>query len=75
MAYTRYFISCDGEDWTIQFNGEEFGPYRSHAEARLFAIEAAKRLGARGHSTQVCLMGEGGHFHPEWTYRPDAASR
>lgn len=69
MTYTRYFVRCVGQEWMIQFNGEEFGPYRSHAEAVLFAIDAARKLGDLGQATQVCVLGESGHFHPEWTYK------
>jgi hypothetical protein len=36
-------------------------------EAMMFAIDAARKLGERGETTQVCLMGENGHFHPEWS--------
>ncbi len=68
MAYTRYFIARDGDAWTIRFADEIFGPYSSREQAMLFAVDAARKLGDAGRRTQVCLMGEGGHFSPEWTY-------
>jgi hypothetical protein len=51
----------------IKFADEEFGPYKSKAEAMLFAVEAARKLGERGAETEVCLMGEDGFFTAEWT--------
>lgn len=71
MAHARYFIVRTGDEWRIKFDDEEYGPYSSQAEALLFAIEAAQKLGEYGDSTQVCLMGDNGHFHPEWTYGQD----
>ena len=68
MTYAQYFIGRDGDDWTIRFENEVFGPYNSREQAMLFAVDAAQKLGDAGRSTQICLMGEGGHFSPEWTY-------
>ncbi len=67
MPTARYFIVKDQEEWRIQYGQEEFGPYRSYDEAMMFAIDAAKGLGARGENAEVCLMGENGHFCSEWT--------
>jgi hypothetical protein len=33
----------------------------------LFAVEAARKLSERGTDTEVCLMGENGFFHAEWS--------
>jgi hypothetical protein len=67
MPTARYFIVQDGNDWLIRYADEEFGPYHSQDEAMMFAIDAARKLGNRGESAQVCLMGENGHFRPEWS--------
>lgn len=69
MATARYFLVHDEvhDEWLIRYGDEEYGPYKTLDEARLFAIDAARKLGARGESVEVCLMGENGHFHPEWT--------
>jgi hypothetical protein len=73
MPQTRYFVVRKADDkWMIKFENEEFGPYQSQSEAMLFAIEAAQRLGERGGSPEVCLMGLNGNFHPEWAYDRDA---
>ena len=68
MPDARYFIERREDVWAIKFGNKIFGPYASEAEAMLFAIDAAQKLGEHGDNAQVCLMGEDGHFHPEWTY-------
>jgi hypothetical protein len=72
MPEARYFIERHQDSWTIRYDDEEFGPYKTQSEAMLFAIEAAQKLGENGATAQVCLMGENGHFRPEWTYGQDA---
>jgi Uncharacterized protein conserved in bacteria (DUF2188) len=73
MPDARYFIVQHDDRWAIKFNEEEYGPYRSKDEAMLFAIDAAQKLGEHGGNPEVVLMGEGGHFHTEWSYGRDAA--
>jgi hypothetical protein len=69
MPTARYFIVHDQlrDEWMIKYGDEEFGPYKTHDEAMLFAIDAARNLGSYGENAEVCLMGENGHFHTEWT--------
>jgi hypothetical protein len=67
MSPTRYFLVQRDDAWMIQFADEEFGPYKSKSEAMLFAVEAARKLSERGADTEVCLMGENGFFHAEWS--------
>ena len=67
MSPTRYFLVQRDDEWLIQLGDEEFGPYKSKAEAMLFAVEAARKLSDRGTETEVCLMGENGFFHAEWS--------
>ena len=74
MPTARYFIVHDQDDWLIKYDGEEYGPYKTQTEAMVFAIEAAKKLGAYGENAEVCLMGEGGHFSPQWVAGRDAHS-
>ncbi len=71
MPHARYFVIQHGDDWTIRFHDEEFGPYRSRHEAMLFAVDAAHKLGRNGEVSEVCLMGDDGHFRPEWRYGSD----
>jgi hypothetical protein len=72
MPQARYFIVQHVDGWFIKYDDEEFGPYKTQAEAMLFAIDAAQVLGERGDNAEVCLMGENGHFRREWTYGRDA---
>ena len=72
MPEARYFIVHDAEKWLIKYDDEEYGPYDSQAEAMLFAIDAAQKLGDHGENAQVCIMGQNGHFRPEWTYGRDS---
>ncbi|HVY20139.1 MAG TPA: DUF2188 domain-containing protein [Bauldia sp.] len=73
MPNARYFIVQHDEEWLIKYDDEEFGPYLTQKEAMLFAVDAAQKLGEYGGANaEVCLMGENGHFRPEWTYGRDA---
>ena len=72
MLQTRYFILRNQDAWVIRYGDEQFGPYKTQSEAMLFAVEAAQKLGQHGDPAQVCLMGENGHFRPEWTFRHDS---
>ena len=68
MPTARYFIVHDPiqDEWHIKYENEEYGPYKTQDEAMVFAIDAARNLGAYGENAEVCLMGENGHFHTEW---------
>ncbi|MGE3149349.1 MAG: hypothetical protein AB7K04_09800 [Pseudorhodoplanes sp.] len=68
MREARYCIVQNDEAWLIRFQDEEFGPYQSRAEAVLFAVEAARKIGQQGARSAVGILGENGHFLPEWTY-------
>jgi hypothetical protein len=74
MPDARYFIVQHDDLWSIKFNDEEYGPYKTKSEAMMFAIDAARKLGEYGDNAQVVLMGEDGHFHTEWIYQRDSAS-
>ena len=72
MPHSRYFIVQTDDGWVIRFAGGDFGPYQTRQEAMLFAVDAAQRLGEeKGENAEVCLLGENGHFHPEWTFGRD----
>lgn len=72
MPNARYFIVQNKDAWVIKYDDEEFGPYNTQKEALLFAVDAAQKLGEHGENAEVCLMGENGHFRPEWTYGRDS---
>jgi hypothetical protein len=71
MPHTRYIVVQHENEWLIKFRDEEYGPYRSQAEAMLFAIDAAQKLGEQGENTQVCSLGKDGRFQAEWSYGKD----
>ena len=58
MPDARYFIVQHDDQWSIKFNDEVYGPYRSKDEAMLFAIDAAQKLGEYGENAEVVLMGD-----------------
>jgi hypothetical protein len=62
----RYLVLRRQDAWFIVFNGEEFGPYRSEREARLFAVDAAHELGEHGEATEVMLSDSTGEIVPVW---------
>lgn len=72
MPDHRYFVVQQDGSWRIRFRDGDFGPYRSREEAVMFAVDAAQQLGEKGEATEVCLMGENGHFRPEWTFGRDS---
>jgi hypothetical protein len=67
MSSARYFVVQDRDSWLIKFDDEEYGPYRTQAEAVHFAIDAAQKLGEYGQAAQVCVMGDNGRFRSEWS--------
>jgi hypothetical protein len=71
MPHTRYIVVQHKDEWLIKFGDGEYGPYHSRAEAMLFAIDAAQKLGEQGEITEVGSMGEDGRFRPEWSYGKD----
>lgn len=72
MPNARYFIVQNDDQWMIRFDNEEFGPYLTQKEAMLFAVDAAQKLGEKGETAEVCVMGENGHFRPEWAFGKDS---
>ena len=66
MQHARYFIVRDRNQWLIKYNDEEYGPYRTQAEATLFAVEAARKLSERGENAAVYVLGANGRLRREW---------
>ena len=65
----RYIVARREDVWFIIFGGEEFGPYKTEREAKLFAIEAAHKLGEHGEETEVMVSSdEAGAVLPVWIY-------
>jgi len=72
-VHTRncYLVLRQEDVWFITFDGEKFGPYKTEREAKLFAIDAAYKLGEQGEETQVLMTDENGEVRPAWTYGHD----
>ena len=68
----RYLVVRQQDAWFIMFNGEEFGPYQSEREARLFAVDAAHELAEYGEATEVMLADAAGGIVPVWIQGRDA---
>lgn len=64
----RYLVIRRQDAWYILFKGEEFGPYRSEREAKLFAIDAAHALAEHGEETEVVVANETGEMFPAWIH-------
>jgi hypothetical protein len=65
---TRYLVARQQDVWFIMFGGQEYGPYRSEREAKLFAIDAAHELGEQGRETEVMVADEAGDMLPAWIH-------
>jgi hypothetical protein len=65
---TRYLVMRQEDVWFITFNGEDFGPYKTEREAKLFAIDAAFKLGEKGEESEVLVADETGTIAPVWVY-------
>ena len=65
---TRYVVARQADVWFIAFDGEEFGPYKTEREAKLFAIDAAHKLGGQGKETEVMVTDEAGGIAPVWVH-------
>lgn len=64
----RYVVARREDVWFIAFAGEEFGPYKTAREARLFAIDAAHKLGEKGEETEVLVKDQAGRVAAVWVY-------
>ena len=69
--HKRYLVVRQENIWSIKFDGEEYGPYKTEREAILFAIDAANKFGEQGEKTQVLQMEENGEAQVVWTYGHD----
>jgi hypothetical protein len=69
---TRYLVVRRQDAWFISFGGQEYGPYQSEREAKLFAIDAAHKLGEQGEATEVMVTDETGDPISAWIHGRDA---
>jgi hypothetical protein len=68
----EYIVRPTSNDtWLIEHAGGRYGPYKNSREAMLFAIDAARKLGALGKNTRVRMTDEAGHALTTWNYGVD----
>jgi hypothetical protein len=66
-----YIVRPSDDTWLIEHAGDRYGPYKNSREAMLFAIDAARKLGALGKNTCVRMTDEAGHALTTWNYGAD----
>jgi len=64
----RYVVARREDVWFIVFNGADFGPYKTEREAKLFAIDAAFKLGEKGEESEVLVAAEAVMVAPVCVY-------
>jgi hypothetical protein len=64
----EYIVRPHNDKWLIEHAGDRYGPYKDHREAMLFAIDAARKLGALGKNTGVKMIDHCGHLLTTWNY-------
>jgi hypothetical protein len=64
-----YLVLHRDDAWYIHFADEYFGPYRNEAEAQLFALDAAQKLGSKGERILVLRQDENGGTHHVQSWR------
>jgi hypothetical protein len=67
----EYIVRPSNDTWLIEHAGGRYGPYKNSREAMLFAIDAARKLGALGKNTRVRMTDEAGHALTTWNYGVD----
>jgi hypothetical protein len=67
----EYVVRPSDDTWLIEHAGDRYGPYKNSREAMLFAIDAARKLGALGKNTRVRMTDEAGHALTTWIYGVD----
>ncbi len=70
-APVEYIVRPCDDAWLIEHGGDRYGPYKNSREAMLFAVDAARQLGARGRNTRVKMTDHAGHALTTWHYGVD----
>lgn len=68
MALATYAVVRSGNLWTIKYDKQNYGTYRTQHEAITNAIKTAHRIGEQGHEAQVLIQGVDNRLHVEWVY-------
>ena len=68
MALATYAVVRSGNMWTIKYDKQNYGTYKTQQEAITNAIKTANRIGEQGHQAQVLIQGVDNRLHVEWVY-------
>ena len=68
MALATYAVVRNGNAWTIKYDKQNYGNYKSQQEAVNNAIKTAYRIGEQGHEAKVLVQGLDNRLHVEWVY-------
>jgi hypothetical protein len=68
MALAIYAVVRSGNGWTIKYDKQNYGTYKSQQEAVNNAIKTAYRVGEQGHEAKVLVQGLDNRLHVEWIY-------
>lgn len=72
MPHARYAIIPHGDQWMINLEGKNYGPYATQSAALRDAIDTAHKAGEGGYEAQVLVQEADGRFATRWTYGKDA---
>jgi hypothetical protein len=68
MAQATYAVVRAGNGWTIKYDKQNYGSYKTQQDAVNNAIKTAHRIGEQGHDAQVLVQGIDNRLRVEWVY-------
>ena len=68
MALATYAVVRAGNLWTIKYDKQNYGSFKTQQEAVNHAIKTAHKVGEKGHNAQVLIQGIDNRLHVEWVY-------
>ncbi len=57
MALATYAVVRAGNNWTVKYDKQNYGTYKTQQDAVNNAIKTAHRVGEQGHDAQVLVQG------------------
>ena len=68
MALATYSVVRTGDKWTVKYDKQNYGSYKTQQEAVDNAIKTAYRVGEQGHDAKVLVQGIHNRLRVEWVY-------
>jgi len=68
MALATYAVVRNGDAWTIKYDKQNYGTFKTQQAAVTHAIKTAHSVGEKGHDAQVLIQGVDNRLHVEWVY-------